>query len=166
MVWWVLTAPLKSSSREVITDKGQQMERWVEHYSQLYSRENVVVTSALDAIKPLPIMEELDAEPTLGEISKAIDSLACSKAPGIDGIPPDLIKHYKTTLLQPLHDLLCQCWSEWVVSPDMCDVKIVTLYKNKGDRSDRGISPHTPNNNYSVSWIGPKPAKISGSPSA
>ena len=100
------TAPLKSSSGEVITDKGQQMERWVEHYSQLYSRDNVVVTSALDAIEPLPIMEELDAERTLGEISKAIDSLTFGKAPGIDGIPPDLIKRCKTTLLQPLRDLL------------------------------------------------------------
>ena len=36
------TAPLKSSSGEIITDKGQQMERWVEHYSDLYSRENTV----------------------------------------------------------------------------------------------------------------------------
>ena len=31
------TAPLKSTTGEVITDKGQQMERWVEHYSELYS---------------------------------------------------------------------------------------------------------------------------------
>ena len=34
------TAPLKSTTREVITDQGQQMDRWVEHYSNLYSREN------------------------------------------------------------------------------------------------------------------------------
>ena len=138
------TAPLKSSSGEEITDKGQEMERWLGHYSQLYSRENVVVTFALDAIEPLPIMGEPDAETTFGELSKAIDSLACGKAPGIDGIPPDLIKHCKTTLLQPLHDLLCQCWSEGAVPQDMRDAKIVTLYKNKGDRSDcsnyRGIS--------------------------
>ena len=30
-------APLKSTTGEVITDQGQQMERWVEHYSDLYS---------------------------------------------------------------------------------------------------------------------------------
>ena len=63
------------------------MERWVEHYSELYSRENSVVDSALDAIEPLPIMEDLDAEPTMEEFSKAIDSLACSKTPGTDGVP-------------------------------------------------------------------------------
>ena len=97
------TAPLKSISGEVITDKGKQMERWVEDYSELYSRENSVDV-ALDAIECLPIMETLDAEPTLEELSKAIDSLACSKAPGTDAISPDLIKRSKSTLLQPLHD--------------------------------------------------------------
>ena len=37
---------------------------------------------------PLPVMNELDvSSPTLEELSKAIDSLACGKALGDDGIP-------------------------------------------------------------------------------
>ena len=100
--------------------------------------------SALAAIRCMPIMEELDAEPTMDELSKVIDSLAAGKAPGSDSIPPDLIKHCKTTLLHPLHKVLCQCWRERAVPQDMRDAKIITLYKNKGERSDcnnyRGIS--------------------------
>ena len=133
-----------SISGEAITDKGKQMEQWVEHYSELYCKENSVVDSALDAIKPLSIMEDLDAEPTLEELSKAIDSFTCGKAPGADGIPPDLIKCCKSTLLQPLHNTLCPCWREGGIPQDMKDAKIVTLYKSKGNRSDcnsyRGIS--------------------------
>lgn len=68
---------MKTSSGEAITNKTKQMERWVDYFSELYSRENVV-TSALDAIEPLPIKEELDAEPTTEELCKAINS----KAPG------------------------------------------------------------------------------------
>ena len=34
------------------------MEQWVEHYSELYPRENSVVDSALDPIEPVPIMED------------------------------------------------------------------------------------------------------------
>ena len=79
-------------------------------------------------------MEELDAEPTLAGLRKAINSLACGKVPGTDGIPPDLIKRCKDTLLQPLHDVLCQCWREGAVPQDMRDAEIVTLYKDKGDR--------------------------------
>ena len=49
----------------MITDIAKQMERWGEHFSELYSRENVLLISALDAIEPLPTMEELDAIQTI-----------------------------------------------------------------------------------------------------
>ena len=114
-----------------------------EHYFDLYSRENIVSPSALDAVECLPTMEELDTEPTLEELSKAILSLVSDKAPGSDGIPQDLIKHCKNALLYSLHVLLCQCW-QGAVPQDVRDAKIITLFKNKGDRCDcnnyRGIS--------------------------
>ncbi len=44
---------------EKITDKNQQLERWVEHYSELYATENVVSGQGFDSIENLPIMEEL-----------------------------------------------------------------------------------------------------------
>jgi len=120
------------------------MRRWVEHYSELYSSVTVVTESDINTISDLSVMEELDAIPTVDELAKAIDSLNCGKAPGSDGIPPEAIKCGKTTLLQPLHDLLLLCWEEGAVPQDMRDASIVTLYKNKGDRSDcnnyRGIS--------------------------
>ena len=43
------TAPLKSKTGEVITDQSKQLERWVEHYLELYATRNVVTASALDA---------------------------------------------------------------------------------------------------------------------
>ena len=85
------TAPLKSESGEVITDKAKQLDRWVEHYSKLYSKENVVHQSALDAIDHLPLMPELDEAPSIDELSKAIDRLPLGKAPGKDGILAEVI---------------------------------------------------------------------------
>ena len=77
---WVLPSarrpPIKSSRGEIITDKCQQIERWVEHYSDLYSRENIVSPATLDVIECLPTMDELDSEPSVEELSKASDSLA------------------------------------------------------------------------------------------
>ena len=138
------TAPLKSKTGEVITDQCKQLDRWVEHYLELYATQNVVSDIALDALPSLPVMEELDALPTAAELSKAIDSLSCGKAPGKDGIPPEVLKCGKPVLLQHLHELLCLCWKMGHVPQDMRDANIVTLYKNKGDRSDcnnyRGIS--------------------------
>ena len=82
------TAPLKTKSGEVIIDSNEQMERWVEHYIELYSTENTITDEALDTIESLPVMTELDTEPTEDDLSKAIDSLKNGKAPGKDAIPP------------------------------------------------------------------------------
>ncbi|KAJ8375559.1 hypothetical protein SKAU_G00061390 [Synaphobranchus kaupii] len=134
-------APLKSTTGEIINNRDKQMDSWAEHYSELYSRENSVSCSALDTIKRLPVMVELDGEPTTEELYKTIDSLPIGKAPGNDGIATELIKCSKNTLLQPLHNLLCQCWRKGAVPQDMRDANIVTLYKNKGDSMPLGLRP-------------------------
>ena len=54
----------------------------------MYSKENTVSPAALDVIDCLPTLDELDSEPLVEELSKAIDSLASDKAlSGNDGIP-------------------------------------------------------------------------------
>ena len=130
-------APLKTTSGEIITNCSKQMERWAEHYQELYSRETIVTETAVENASPLPVMEELDDSPTTEELGKAMDSIASGKAPGNDDIPPEVIKAGKqTTLLEHLHELLLQCWEEGGVPQDMRDANVITLYKNKGDRSD------------------------------
>ena len=105
---------------------------------------NVVNEEALMAMESLSIMDELDSEPTLKHINQALDQLPSGKAPGNDGIPVEVIKCAKRTLLKELHAIHCQYWREGEVPQDMRDANIVTLYKNKGDRGDcnnyRGIS--------------------------
>ncbi|TWW56001.1 hypothetical protein D4764_09G0010510 [Takifugu flavidus] len=144
--WLQLCSNIQSAadSGETITDHSQQLDRWVEHYSVLYASDNTVSDAALCHVERQPVMEELDMEPTTEELSKAIDSLTCGKAPGSDGITAEVLKCGKPALLDKLHKLLCQCWREGSVPHDMRDSTIITLYKNKGDRSDcnnyRGIS--------------------------
>ncbi len=82
------SVPLKIKSGEPITNQQQQMERWVEHYLELYPTQNVVSDTAFNAIPDLPALDKLDTEPTEEEMSKAIDCLSTGKAPGEDSIPP------------------------------------------------------------------------------
>lgn len=131
------TAPLKSSTGETITDKSKLMDCWVEHFSELYGRSSFVSPSVLDSIDRLPIMSELDEPPTKEELSKAIKDISSGKAPGLDGIPAEVFKCSGNQLLDNLHLLLCKCWEEGNVPQEMRDSNISTLYKNKGDRSDR-----------------------------
>ena len=60
------------------------------------------------AMESLSIMDELDSEPTLEEISQALDQLSSGKATGNDGTPVEIINCAKGTLLKELHEILCQ----------------------------------------------------------
>lgn len=103
------SALLKSKIGEVITDKDKQMGWWVEHYLELHPREHSVRKKALDDIEDLTVLAWKNwTEPTEEEPSKAIDTLACEKGPGEDGMPPD-IKFGKPALLKSLHNLLRFC---------------------------------------------------------
>ena len=131
------TAPLKSATSKVIQDREKTD-------GALCRSENVATEEALNDIEYLQELEESDREPTIDELREALDSLASGKAPGKDGIPAEALKCCKETLITKLHEILCLCWSEVEVSQDMRDANVVTMYKNKGDRSDcntyRGIS--------------------------
>ena len=61
----IKSAPLKSKSGATTTDQGKPLERWVEHYLELYATQNVITITALYAIPVLPIMDELDWSPTI-----------------------------------------------------------------------------------------------------
>ena len=91
----IKTAPLKSKTGEVITDQEKQMQRWTEHYLELYATQTAVTNTALNAIPELPVMVELDTQPTMEELSKAINRLSCGKASGSDGIPSEVLKSGK-----------------------------------------------------------------------
>jgi len=115
----------------------------VEHYTNLYTYQNVLSSSALDAVECMSTVGDVDDGPIVDELNNAIDSLTQGKAPGSDEIPLGLIKCCKTTLTS-VHEVLRQCWEEGAVPQYMRDAKIITLYTNKGERSDcnnyRGIS--------------------------
>jgi len=122
--------PLKSVTGVTIRDQCKQLEGWAEHYQELYSRETIVIEMAVQNTIPLADLQELDIPPSAEDLSKAIDTLACGKVPGNDGIPPEVIKFSKaSTLPSHLHELLLKCWDEGMVPQDVRNSNIITLYK-------------------------------------
>ena len=68
------------------------MERWVEHYSNLYAQETQVTKEALDSMEILSTLHDLDLDPTVQELIKGLDALSAGNAPGQDGIPAEVLK--------------------------------------------------------------------------
>ena len=102
-------APIKSTSGDIIRDRNKQLERWVEHFSDLYSRENLVCKGALDAIECLSELEDLNNKSSIEELYESLDCLASEKAPERDGIPSEVLKCCRKTIVAELYKILCLC---------------------------------------------------------
>ena len=140
-----VVSPLRSTDGQaLLTDKASILNRWAEHFQTLFSADRTVNDSAIQQIPQQPVKTELDKAPTLQEVIKAIEQLKSGKAAGVDGIPPEIWKHGGETLHSKLHELFTCCWEKGKLPQDLRDAVIITLYKNKGEKSDcsnyRGIT--------------------------
>ena len=70
--------------------------------------------------------------------------LKLGKSPGSDGIPAEVYQHRGEAVLDKLQDLFTNCWENGTLPQDFRDAVIVSLYKNKGEKSEcsnyRGIT--------------------------
>ena len=139
------SSPLLSRNGQILSDLPDQLNRWVEHYSSLYSNEVTADHAAIRAAVPqTPVMSELDGPITRDELMRAYRTIRSNKSPGTDGIPPEVIKCGGEPIISELLSLINSCWVERCIPQDLKDANIITVYKNKGDRKDcnnyRGIS--------------------------
>ena len=100
--------------------------------------------SVLDELPQYDVNSDLDEIPTLEEVQTCLKQLSSGKAPGEDGIPPEIYIHGGAAIVNRLLEIVIQIWHEGEAVQDFRDATIVHLYKNKGDRSccdnHRGIS--------------------------
>ena len=140
-----IQAPLRSADGStLLTDKKDILNRWAEHYGTLFSDTRSVEDASLDSIQQLPVKHELDEPPSFDEVQTAVRKTNSHKAPGIDGLPAEVYKYSGDQLLEKLTSLFTLCWSKGEVPGDLRDAVIVSLYKNKGEKSDcsnyRGVT--------------------------
>ncbi|KAL8615669.1 hypothetical protein ACOMHN_034819 [Nucella lapillus] len=138
------TIPLLSTNGALLKEKKAINERWREHFSILLNRPSTVSNEALDKIPQRPTLDSLDPPPSLEDVHKAIQQTSSGKAPGKDGIPAEIFKTVVPVALDTFHNLLCSIWEEDDMPQEFRDATIISLFKNKGSKSDcgkyRGIS--------------------------
>ncbi|KAI8516418.1 hypothetical protein Bbelb_049990 [Branchiostoma belcheri] len=131
---------LSADGSTVYTTSAEILKRWKEHFQQLLNRPSTVNGAAIERLKQRPTRHDLDSPPTIEELQKALKSLRSGKAPGVDGIPAEVLKHSGEVLHNELLWLYQRCWKDGAVPQDFKDAMIVTIYKRKGDRRDCGNS--------------------------
>ena len=135
---------MSADGSTLLKEKNSINSRWKEHFSTLLNRPSTVDPKALDLIPQRQVIDSLDFPPTEEEVEKAIGQINSGKAPGMDGIPGEIYKAVGPAALDTFTDLLISIWEEEELPRDFRDATIVSLYKNKGSRTDcgnyRGIS--------------------------
>ena len=102
----------------------------------LFSDQRTVSDPSIEKIPIAETKHELDVPPTREEIKKAIAQVKPRKSPGSDGILAEVYQHGGEVVLSGLKDLFVSCWERGVLPKDLKDAVIVSLYKNKGEKSD------------------------------
>ena len=92
-------------------------------------------TTIDDSNAPAPAMDELISEE---EFDAAVKQLKNLKAPGLDGVWNEMIKHGGDRLRSILLRMFNACWSSGTVPEDWLTVNVRLLYKNKGSKNDFG----------------------------
>ena len=136
---------IKSKDGVLLSDPPEIRDRWAEHFKGVLNLDSGFDdTLLLGEIPQYEVNSELDDLPTLEEVKKCIKQLSSGKAPGEDGIPPEIYIHGGDAIANQLLVIVLQMWHEGEVVQDFRDATIVHLYKNKGDRyscdNHRGIS--------------------------
>ena len=132
-----IQAPLRSSDGStLLTDKEVILQYLSEHFEGLFSDRRIVQESSLAKIPKVEVKLELDDPPFREDIRKATMQVKVGKLTGIDGIPAEVYQHGGEAVLDKLQDLFTNCWEKGSLPQDLRDAVTVSLYKNKGEKSD------------------------------
>ena len=130
-----LVGPLENNSENIISDRFQMAEVLNEYFNSGFTTEDI---SSL----PVPFTKfEGNKSEHLGQlfvtpdmIAKKIKNMKNSKSPGVDGIPPKLVKEIVEQISTQLAKLFNLSLREGIVPPEWKEANITLLFK-KGSRN-------------------------------
>ena len=135
--------PVKDTHGKTLLAEGDQNAHWVEHFKETLNQPIPISTFWLDNHSAIAQIQGSMEPITVEEVTKAIQALKNSKAPGFDQIPAELLKCKCNGMIQKLVHLFNLCWTKEQVSEEWRKGLIVKLPK-KGNISDcnnwRGVT--------------------------
>ena len=99
---------VKDEKGDLVADSHNILARWRNHFSQLLNIQGIndVWQTEMHTAEPLV------SEPSAFQVELAIEKLKSHKSPGIDQIPPELIKARSKTIHYEIHKLIISIWNK------------------------------------------------------
>ena len=85
---------------------------------------SIVNNDIIDSLPQYATVGQLDVEPSLSEVKKAIKQLSCGNSLGPDGIPGSVHKHGETRLVRKPTKLFQNLWNQSEVPQKFKDASI------------------------------------------
>jgi len=111
------------------------VSRWAEHFHSVLNQTTTFDPSVLSELPTWDTNYELMLPPDRNEVQRAINQMYSGKAPGSDGLPPELFNSGGPDIIDNLVALHQSIWSSGVVPQEFKDALIVHIFKQKDDRS-------------------------------
>ena len=107
-----LVTPLKSKDNTtLIKEPNKIMQRWQEHFKDLFHNLSLASNSVIDSIPQLETWHHLNRLPTPADVKRAVNQINTGKTPGLYGIPVELLQTGKKNILHSVHDFIVIYWS-------------------------------------------------------
>ena len=110
------TSPvLSSDDKTLFTDKEEILSRWKKHCDSVLNSQSVIDEEVIASTPQRLEIPQLSHEPCLKELQNAIKQMSSDKAPGKDGIPPEIFKYGGNKLVKKVLELFKVIWKAgWV----------------------------------------------------
>ena len=139
------SSSVRKADGQLTSGDDECRDRWAEYFEQLYTAS--VPIGQLDPVNVQPSVPDppiSEDPPSLAEVREAVGKLKGGKAPGVCGIPGELLKAGGESVIHGLHAVLTAVWQSGTIPPDWKRGLVVPIWKGKGDRQDcnnyRGIT--------------------------
>jgi len=121
---------MAKDGRLLLTESEQNL-RWKEHFEEVLNQPEPLSTPDFGDIVMADSLKVYKGNINLEEVQRAVSSLMNNKAPGVDEISAEMLKHGKETVAEQLAELFSMIWQNLEVPEDWKKGVIIKLPKKK-----------------------------------
>jgi exonuclease III len=127
------------------TNDSEDADNVSKHFRKVYNRNDAPVDlSVLENIEQREVIMELEREPEMAELIRAVKVMRSDAAPGESGVVGKCLKHCSAETLESVLEILTNFWRAEQDNPQWHIASLSIIYKGKGKQSDlnnfRGVA--------------------------
>ena len=86
------------------------MARWTEHFTDLFGNSSATDEFVINGLPQKEILTEMMTDPTFDEVKSTIEEVNTGKAPGLDGIPVELLRCGGVDIATAVYSFILGVW--------------------------------------------------------